>query len=137
MPASLDFLVARDDLARRRCVAGAVNDDTPLAYGQALLTIDAFALTSNNVTYAALGDAMNYWDFFPAGGGWGCIPVWGFGSVRRSECADVATGTRYFGYFPMSTHLLVTPARCSRIGFTDGAPHRANLHAAYNLYAAT
>ena len=26
----------------------------------------SFGLTTNNITYAVMGDAMNYWDFFPA-----------------------------------------------------------------------
>lgn len=41
-----------------------------LAEGQALLAVGEFALTANNVTYAALGDALRYWEFFPAGEGW-------------------------------------------------------------------
>ncbi|MHA5659511.1 DUF2855 family protein, partial [Pseudomonas aeruginosa] len=49
-----------------------------LAEGQALLAVDEFALTANNVTYAALGDALRYWEFFPAGEGLGIVPVWGF-----------------------------------------------------------
>ena len=35
--------------------------------GEVLLSIDAFAFTANNVTYAMFGDAMNYWQFFPRG----------------------------------------------------------------------
>src|SRR5256885_3261077 len=68
MPTSFDFLVARDQISRHVCVPGVVNDDTPLASGKALLTVDEFAFTSNNVTYARLGDAMNYWRswFHPA-----------------------------------------------------------------------
>lgn len=37
----------------------------PLQAGQVRARIDRFALTSNNITYAAFGDAMHYWDFFP------------------------------------------------------------------------
>ncbi len=46
-----------------------------LAEGQALLAVGEFALTANNVTYAALGDALRYWEFFPAGEGLGIVPV--------------------------------------------------------------
>ncbi|WP_156497011.1 DUF2855 family protein, partial [Alcanivorax sp. HI0083] len=35
------------------------------AQGEVLLALDTFALTTNNITYAAFGDAMNYWSFFP------------------------------------------------------------------------
>jgi hypothetical protein len=137
MPASFDLLVDRQDLSRRVCVPGAVDDTTPLAPGQALLQVDQFAFTSNNLTYATLGDAMDYWSFFPAAQGWGRIPVWGFGTVLRSACDAVAPGERFFGYYPVSTHLTVSPAKRSTTGFVDGAPHRARLHAAYNQYAAT
>ena len=53
--------------------------DTALKEGQVRLRVNHFALTSNNITYAAFGDAMNYWNFYPSGqAGWGIIPVWGF-----------------------------------------------------------
>ena len=57
-----------------------------LAEGQALLAVGEFALTANNVTYAALGDALRYWEFFPAGEGLGIVPVWGFAEVLASRC---------------------------------------------------
>ena len=49
--------------------AGSTTTRSPaqrLAEGAARFRIDGFALTSNNVTYAAFGDAMSYWRFFPA-----------------------------------------------------------------------
>ena len=77
-----------------------------------LLHVDRFALTANNITYAAFGDAMSYWDFFPSGeADWGRVPVWGFGTVVASRCDGVAVGERFYGYFPMSTQLRVTPAK--------------------------
>ncbi|MEQ1820493.1 MAG: DUF2855 family protein, partial [Terricaulis sp.] len=57
----------------------------PVGEGQAL-KLDLFALTSNNVTYAAMGTGMlGYWDFFPASEGFGKVPVWGFGTVIESN----------------------------------------------------
>ena len=35
------------------------------APGEALLKINRVAITTNNITYAAFGDAMQYWGFFP------------------------------------------------------------------------
>ena len=58
--------------------------------------IDRFALTSNNITYGAFGDAMKYWDFFPAPDGWGIIPVWGFATVTESRALGFAPGERYY-----------------------------------------
>ncbi|MGE0498926.1 MAG: DUF2855 family protein, partial [Ramlibacter sp.] len=62
----------------------------PLAPGEALLRISRAAVTTNNITYAAFGDAMQYWDFFPTGvEGWGHMPVWGFADVVASTVDGV------------------------------------------------
>ena len=112
--------------------------DTPLADGQVRVRIAHFALTSNNITYAAFGDAMNYWQFFPVaspdGLPWGCIPVWGFGDVVQSLHPGVAIGERLYGYWPMASQAVLQPAKLSAAAFSDGAPHRASLHAVYNQY---
>lgn len=130
-----DFLVKRDDLRECRVVDSPTPEIGP---GQALLRVDSFGLTSNNVTYAVFGEAMHYWDFFPAGeDGWGRVPMWGFAEVERSEAEGVEPGTRLFGYLPPSSHLVVTPADASEAGFVDAAPHRAALPSAYHRYLAT
>ncbi|WP_425261835.1 DUF2855 family protein [Rubrivivax sp. RP6-9] len=128
------FLVARHDL---RSVRIAPDSDAPaarpLAEGEARLAVAHFALTANNITYAAFGEAMKYWQFFPCGdAAWGCIPVWGFATVVESRADGVAVGRRVYGYLPMGTHLVVQPARVGAGGFVDAAPHRAELAAVYN-----
>ena len=128
----MDFLVRKDALATTELRQA---PDAPLADGQIRLAIDRFAFTSNNVSYAAAGDTLNYWTFFPAPEGWGRIPVWGFGSVAESAHPDIAAGEAIWGYFPMSTHVVLEPARVSRDGFFDGAPHRKPLHDIYNQYS--
>jgi hypothetical protein len=105
--------------------------------GQALLRVDAFGLTANNVTYAVMGEAMSYWDFFPAAEGWGRVPMWGFAEVERSEVEEVAAGTRVYGYLPPSSHLLVRPKSVSEQGLADGSTHRAALPSAYHRYLAS
>jgi hypothetical protein len=129
-----DFLVKRDDLRECRVAESA---PPALEPGQALLRVDSFGLTANNVTYAVMGEAMSYWDFFPAEEGWGKVPMWGFAEVERSEAAGVEPGTRVYGYLPSSSHLLVTPVDASEAGFVDGSPHRAALPSAYHRYLAT
>lgn len=132
--AALDFLVNRDDLRQCKCVPAGEPDAIELQPGQVLLGVDKFGFTSNNITYAAFGEAMNYWAFFPAPDGWGRIPVWGYGDVIRSATDALGEGERIFGYLPMSTHLLVQPDGVTETGFMDGSPHRSALPAAYQQY---
>jgi hypothetical protein len=129
-----DFLVKRDDLRECRI---AESEAPALEPGQALLRVDSFGLTANNVTYAVMGEAMSYWDFFPAADGWGRVPMWGFAEVERSEAAGVEAGTRVYGYLPPSSRLLVTPVSVDPAGFVDGSPHRAALPSAYHRYLTT
>ena len=134
--ATSEFLVRKDQLGTTtvRSVP-----DTALADGHVRIGIDRFALTSNNITYAAMGDAMQYWQFFPVeadadGVAWGCIPVWGFGTVLASRHPEVTVGERLYGYFPMSSAVDLAPGKVSATSFMDTAPHRAQLHAVYNQY---
>jgi hypothetical protein len=129
-----DFLVRRDELRECRVAESEPSAPEP---GQALLRVDSFGLTANNITYAVMGATMSYWDFFPAADGWGRVPMWGFAEVERSEAEGVAAGTRVFGYLPPSSHLLVTPVDADASGFVDGSPHRAALPSAYHRYQAT
>ncbi len=129
-----DFLVKRDDLRECRIADSAAAELGP---DQALLRVDSFGMTANNVTYAVMGEAMSYWDFFPAEDGWGRVPTWGFAEVERSEVEGVDAGTRVYGYLPPSSHLVVTPVGVDGQGFVDGSPHRAALPSAYHRYQAT
>lgn len=126
------LLVRQDQLGTTRISTAA---PAPLAERQIRVRVDSFALTSNNITYAAFGEAMNYWQFFPTGEpGWGIVPVWGFGTVVQSLHAGVAVGERLYGYWPMASEAVLQPDRLSPSGFRDAAPHRAALHAVYNQY---
>ena len=128
------ILVSRTDLRQMRAAADPdAPSARPLAPGEARLRIDRFALTSNNITYAAFGDAMKYWQFFPsADTAWGCIPVWGFAEVVESCAEGVNVGERCYGYWPMGRFLVVQPVRVKARGFVDGAAHRRDLAAVYN-----
>jgi hypothetical protein len=128
------FLVKRDELRECRI---AESEASELGAGEALLRVDTFGMTANNVTYAVMGEAMSYWDFFPAADGWGRVPVWGFAEVQSSEAAGVEAGARVFGYLPPSSHLVVRPADAGESGFVDGSPHRAALPSAYHRFLAS
>lgn len=102
--------------------------------GEARLAVHSFALTANNITYAAFGDAMRYWDFFPGADGRCRLPVWGFADVEESRVEGLTQGERIYGYFPAGAELIVQPGKISPGSFTDMAPHRAELPPAYNNY---
>ena len=81
-----DYLIAKDDLTLAELrVAPAAE----LAEGEALLAVERFSVTANNVTYGAMGDAFGYWQFFPAPDGFGRIPVWGFATVVASKAEGI------------------------------------------------
>ncbi len=124
--------VRKDDLARTRI---SEREAPALKDGEILVKIDRFALTANNITYGVVGEKIGYWKFFPAEEGWGVIPVWGFADVVQSNCAEVNKGERLYGYFPMGTHLVMTPAKMKPERLLDGAEHRAGLPPVYNSYA--
>ncbi len=131
---AVDFVVRRDDLARTDFVPRTL---PTLADNEVLLKIDAFAFTANNVTYAVIGEMMRYWEFFPADDGWGRVPVWGFAEAAASRHPGVAKGERFYGYLPMSTHLVVRADHVDDAGFVDVSPHRTALPPVYNRYLKT
>lgn len=129
---TLNFLIRKNDLASTQFDSTSAPQ---LSEGQVRIAIDRFALTSNNITYAAMGDAMQYWRFFPAqDSAWGRIPVWGFGTVQESHHPLLAVGEKLYGYFPMANSVDLTPGTISPTYFFDTAPHRAELHPVYNQY---
>ncbi|MFG1885946.1 DUF2855 family protein [Micromonospora sp. NPDC049102] len=139
MADSWTFAVARDDLSRTTLADGNVPE---VPDGAALLRVDRVGLTANNVTYAVLGEAMRYWEFFPPGPQgldpqWGLPPLWGFAEVVASTVAGVEVGQRVYGYLPPAGHLVVRPDRVDASGFRDASAHRAGLPSPYNAYRAT
>lgn len=128
----LDFLVNKTDWARHRFEEAPTPE---IADGQVLFRVDRFAFTANNISYAVAGDMLGYWRFFLAPEGWGRIPVMGFADVVDSKHADVAVGTRCFGFYPMSRHLVIEPCSAKPAGIVDGASHREGLAPAYNTYS--
>jgi hypothetical protein len=102
--------------------------------GQARLKVERLSLTANTLTYAVAGEAIGYWNFFPTEQeGWGIVPAWGFAVVTESA-GPLEVGSRYYGFWPMATSVIVTPDRIQKIGFIDAAPHRASLLPVYNRY---
>ena len=114
-----------------------IHDDTvgALGDGEVRLKIESFSVTANNITYAVIGDMFGYWNFFPAEGDWGVVPMWGHAVVAESQHPDIWVGERVYGYLPMGTHLDVLPGKVSGGGFTDMAAHRQPMSPIYNQYS--
>lgn len=107
-----------------------------LSNGQARLRIERFALTANNVTYAASGFAIGYWKFFPvAEQGWGLVPVWGFAEVVESTSDVVAVGERFYGFYPLASELVMEPVAHGGNAICDVVAHRVDLPVVYNIYS--
>ncbi|EPX56720.1 hypothetical protein D187_008062 [Cystobacter fuscus DSM 2262] len=129
-----DFLVARDNLERVFVEPSTDPTEQPLAPGEAVLTVERFALTANNITYGVMGEALGYWRCFPTAPDWrGRIPAWGYARVSRSASPEAPVGLRFFGLVPMSTHFVARLQRTGS-GYMDAATHRAGLSPFYNRY---
>lgn len=103
--------------------------------GQIRLSVERFAFTTNNITYAVAGDMLDYWGFFPTsedadGKQWGRIPAMGLGSVAETAHPDIAVGGRYFGFYPMADEVIIDALPHGN-AFRDVGPHRAEHAATY------
>lgn len=124
--------IRRDAITETRIVE---RDLPPLGAGEVRLRIESFAVTANNVTYAVVGDAFGYWNFFPGEGEWGVVPMWGHAIVIQSRHPDLAVGERVYGYLPMAETLDLLPDAVSPGGFVDAAAHRQPMSPIYNRYS--
>ncbi len=113
-----------------------ISDLPELEEDQILLKIEGYALTANNISYASAGDMMGYWKFFPTEDNRnGIVPVWGYANIVESANLDFEPGMRFYGFFPMGSHLIVSPNEGdTSMGFMDISNHRAELAPIYNHY---
>ena len=118
--------VIRQKLTQSRIKPLEAVENLALADGEAILRVDRFGLTANNITYGVAGDVIGYWQFFPADSEWGRIPVWGTGTVIDAGSTDLSNGAVYYGYFLMGSYLVVKPGQVTARGFVDDANHRAS-----------
>ncbi len=124
--------VRKDDLTQAALVDV---DNGPLAQGAVRLAVESFSVTSNNITYAVVGDGFGYWNFFPAPEGYGIVPMWGHAKVVESNSPDFAVGERVYGYLPMASHLDVVPGNVSAGSFVDTTDYRQPMSPIYNQYS--
>lgn len=132
-----EFQIRKDNYLTNRIVDTDLSE-SDIGEGEVLVKIDRFAFTTNNITYAVVGDQFGYWQFFPPTASdvneWGILPVWGFADVVVSNAEGVPVGERLFGYFPPANYLKMTPTHINDLRWVDGAAHRATLPSGYNSY---
>ena len=125
----------KNDLSKTRIVQ---TKNPEIEAEEISVSIESFAFTSNNVTYGVAGNTIGYWQFFKttedANNEWGCIPVWGFAKIIKSNVEELNVGERLFGYFPPGDILNLKPIKVTNQGFADGKEHRKDLPAVYNNY---
>lgn len=125
------FMVDRRDISQAALRPVSPPDLQP---GEARLDIERLALSANTLTYGVTGDAFGYWKFFPVSGPAGLIPTWGIARVAQSRSDTLPEGSRWFGFLPLASCLVVAPTLRGEGLFTDTAPHRQLLPANYNIY---
>lgn len=109
-----------------------------LSDGEVLVKTGEFGFTANNVSYALSGDMIGYWKYFPVEGDeWGIVPVWGFAEVIESRCVSLPVGSKFWGFLPMASHVVMKPVTITSGNFVDGADHRLPLPEMYNRYQRT
>ncbi len=128
-----NIVIDKKDISRANVE---ISDIAQLEEDQLLLKIEGFALTANNISYAATGDMVGYWNFFPTeDNNYGIVPVWGYAQVIESTHTEFEEGMRFYGYYPMGSHLIVSPAQGDvSTGFIESAEHRAPMAPIYNHY---
>ena len=96
----MDFELNRADLHESRIVLG---DPPSPRDGEAVLRIESFGLTSNNITYAVFGEAMSYWNFFPPSDpGWGRLNVYqGYRDVETDPVYSADLEAEHILFFPL------------------------------------
>jgi len=124
--------VRKDKWSETRIIDETV--DGELVDNEILLKVDRLALTANNISYAATGDSLGYWGFFPAEDGWGRIPAMGWGEVIASAHPEIPVGERVWGWFPFSTFLKVQAGNVSTARITDVSQHRTEYAPVYAQY---
>jgi hypothetical protein len=126
--------INRANVAKSDIIPTQTPDESAMQDGTVLFKLDIFGLSTNNITYAVLGNTMGYWNFFPVDEQHSQLPVWGYAHVEASTHPGFTHGDRYYGYFPLGNHLLVKPVKVNPFGFVDANPARKSMNPVYDHY---
>ncbi|GME34108.1 hypothetical protein GTA08_BOTSDO08738 [Neofusicoccum parvum] len=117
----------------------------PLAPSSIRLRTTLITLSSNNLTYARLGDALRWWDAYPVPASaptpyttWGIVPAWGFATVLSSTIPALPADTTLWGFWPTASHAFDLQLRGAAPAghWIETSPHRRALMHLYNRYVA-
>eukprot|EP01111_Echinosteliopsis_oligospora_P017412 TRINITY_DN7523_c0_g1_i1.p1 TRINITY_DN7523_c0_g1~~TRINITY_DN7523_c0_g1_i1.p1 ORF type:complete len:388 (-),score=99.03 TRINITY_DN7523_c0_g1_i1:50-1213(-) len=113
---------------------------------QVLIRVEKFGFSTNNITYAALGNHphFRYFEFFPIPAdtekklseSHGNVPVWGFGTIFQSTHPSLKVGERIYGYYPIAKYvwLPVSPNHIVPDCFFASRDHLPKDRKPYNQY---
>ena len=108
--------------------------DRPNA-GEISFKIEKFGLSTNNITYAMLGDSYRYFEFFPVKNPlFGALNVWACAKVIESQNSQINVGERIYGYFPASRYHVLKPSTVKKSYFLVERNHLPADRLAYNQY---
>ncbi|KAJ3256137.1 hypothetical protein HK103_005706 [Boothiomyces macroporosus] len=136
MIATTSFTINKNDIKATAITKHSISD---IPSNAILIQIDRFGFSSNNVTYALFGKAMQYFDFFEAGNGYAHLPIWGVGTIIKSNNDQLKEGEKVYGYFPTASHIILEPVGIKIDSFKvirDQLPadryHRENVDPEYS-----
>jgi len=118
----------------------------PLAPNNIRLQVRMCSLTANNLTYARLAAAANWWDAFPVPNFlpspyndeniYGIVPVWGYAEILSTRIEGLKPGSILYGFWPSSTlpiDLELEPTEPAG-HYIDKTPHRQTMWSYYHRY---
>ncbi|KAL0487493.1 rplI [Acrasis kona] len=104
------------------------------------------SLTSNNLTYAKLGDYLKWWGTYPVPecspspynnrDNFGIVPAWGYAEVIESTIEKIKPGVELWGFWPTSSHpvdLKLVEAE-PKGHWIEVSQQRSELMSLYNRY---
>jgi hypothetical protein len=118
----------------------------PLAPSSVRVKTSLISLTTNNLTYARLGEMLGWWGVHPLPSNipsefsdstkYGRISAWGYAEIIESTFEGAPTGSFVFGYLaigtlPVDLSLKSVPAPNQAV---ETSPHRQHLFPIYNRY---
>ncbi|KAI1092686.1 hypothetical protein F5B19DRAFT_492105 [Rostrohypoxylon terebratum] len=118
----------------------------PLGDSSLRIRTEVLSVTSNNFTYARIGDLLHWWSVHPLprdtpapyddAATYGRISAWGYARVLASTFASVPAGSYVYGYLPLGTLPLDFRVKRGVVPnqFLVTEPYRQKLLPIYNRY---